>query len=388
MIISNIKLRNWRNFESVDVDLERRVFLVGPNACGKSNFLDAIRFLRDIAKTGGGLQASVDERIDLSRIRCLAARRDPTVEIEVGLSQPNTHERTKWKYGIGISQETGSHRKPKLKYERVWRDDELILDRPDKSDSQDPKRLTETHLEYSGTNEKFRAIAEFLESISYKHLVPQFLRHPHLFAGPNIKEDSYGLNFLDAVAKTHKKTQKARLKKIGNALKIAVPQLENLSHIKDELGVSHLEAVYTHWRSKGAKQSEVEFSDGTLRLIGLLWSLMESDSLLLLEEPELSLHTGIIRQLPGLIWRILKKKKGQVIISTHSADLLSDPGIGGEEVLMLIPSSEGTRVQKASNDREVRELLASGLSIADVVIPKTQPEEIERLSQQPDLFSK
>ncbi len=37
----HIHLENWRNFVRTDVDLQRRVFLVGPNASGKSNFLDA-----------------------------------------------------------------------------------------------------------------------------------------------------------------------------------------------------------------------------------------------------------------------------------------------------------------------------------------------------------
>ncbi|HLC30282.1 MAG TPA: AAA family ATPase, partial [Dehalococcoidia bacterium] len=41
----HIYIENWRNFVQVDADLQRRVFLVGPNASGKSNFLDAFRFL-------------------------------------------------------------------------------------------------------------------------------------------------------------------------------------------------------------------------------------------------------------------------------------------------------------------------------------------------------
>ncbi|MCK5108938.1 MAG: AAA family ATPase [Methanosarcinales archaeon] len=53
MIVSHITLKNWRNFQSVDVDMGNRVFLVGPNASGKSNFLDVFRFLRDITKPGG-----------------------------------------------------------------------------------------------------------------------------------------------------------------------------------------------------------------------------------------------------------------------------------------------------------------------------------------------
>jgi len=69
MIISHIVLKNWRNFRSAEVDLRERVFLVGPNACGKSNFLDALRFLRDLAKPGAGtilapLASSARERGD------------------------------------------------------------------------------------------------------------------------------------------------------------------------------------------------------------------------------------------------------------------------------------------------------------------------------------
>src|SRR4030042_925642 len=97
MIISHIVLKNWRNFRHVDVDLGNRVFLVGPNASGKSNFLDAIRFLRDIAKPGGGLQKAVTERGGLSKIRCLAARQNPDIEIKVKLSDYSNDEAL-WTY--------------------------------------------------------------------------------------------------------------------------------------------------------------------------------------------------------------------------------------------------------------------------------------------------
>ena len=44
MIISRLKLTNWRNFTEVDVPLRDRVFIIGPNASGKSNLLDARRY--------------------------------------------------------------------------------------------------------------------------------------------------------------------------------------------------------------------------------------------------------------------------------------------------------------------------------------------------------
>ncbi len=103
MIISKIALKNWRNFLNVDVNLGDRVFLVGPNASGKSNFLDAFRFLRDIARQGGGLQKAVKDRGGISRIRCLAARRESQVEIKVQISNGNSG--AVWSYEIGIKQE-------------------------------------------------------------------------------------------------------------------------------------------------------------------------------------------------------------------------------------------------------------------------------------------
>jgi hypothetical protein len=234
-------------------------------------------------------------------------------------------------------------------------------------------------LEQISANANFREIAKFFESVLYLHLVPQLLRYPEVFSGPGISEDPFGRSFLERITKTPEKTRKSRLTKIENALRSAVPQLKHLTDIKDEMGVPHLEAVYEHWRPQAGKQREDQFSDGTLRLIGLLWSLLESDSLLLLEEPELSLNAAIVKKLPSLMYRIQRQKKRQIILTTHSADLLEDEGIGGEEILLLTPSLEGTKVTTASSIDNVRDLLEGGLSIAEAVLPLTKPSEINQL---------
>ena len=373
MIVSHITLKNWRNFQSVDVDMGNRVFLVGPNASGKSNFLDVFRFMRDITKQGGGLQKAISDRGGIPKIRCLAARRESDVEIDVSLAETATEE-TLWRYAIGIKQEVRGYRNPYLVYERVWEGDQQMLNRPDHADEKDRLRLTQTHLEQISLNQPFRDISKFFDSVQYLHLVPQLVRYPSAFPGPGIPGDPYGQNFLERVAKTNARTRRSRLKKIEGALRVAVPHLKQLTDIKDKSGIPHLEATYEHWRPKGAKQREDQFSDGTLRLIGLLWALLEGDSLLLLEEPELSLNAGIVSKLPALMHRLQQQKKSrqrQVMLSTHSADLLSDEGIGGEEVLILSPSAEGTDVRVSSSIREIRDLLEGGLSIADAVLPRT-----------------
>jgi predicted ATPase len=378
MIISRLVLKNWRNFRLVDVRLRERVFIVGPNASGKSNLLDALRFLRDVAKPGGGLQQAIFQRGGVSKIRCLAARREPDVELEVELSNGSTEP--EWKYAIGITQQVRGHRQPILRFERVFKGGELVLERPDEQDKLDEVRLTQTHLEQISANAKFRDVSRFLESIRYLHLVPQLLRHPEAFQGPGIPEDPYGRNFLEMVARTPEKTRKSRLAKIEEVLRYAVPQLKNLSDTKDEAGVPHLEATYTHWRPNAGLQREDQFSDGTLRLIGLFWTLLEGDAPLLLEEPELSLHSGIVSKLPALFYRLQRKRRRQIFVSTHSWDLLSQKSIGGEEVVMLKPDAEGTVAQVASSAPEIRDLLTAGLSVADVALPRTAPPSLENLS--------
>ena len=379
MIVSKVRLRNWRNFRDAEVRLGDRAFLVGPNASGKSNFLDVFRFLQDIAKAGGGLQSAVRKRGGLSRIRSLAARREPDVEIRVELSE-SPESSAIWVYEIGIKQEPRGFRQPYLTYERVSKDGDELLSRPDDEDQRDRLRLTQTHLEQINANERFREVAQFFQAVLYLHLIPQLLRHPEQFKGGESHDDPFGRRFLERITQAPQRTRQSRLKKVEDALRLAVPQLKNLAHTTDELGVPHLEVIYEHWRPNAGKQREDQFSDGTLRLIALLWVLLEGDSLLLLEEPELSLHSAIVSKLPGVMNRIQGKRHRQILISTHSADLLSDPGIGGEETLVLVPQSEGTAIKLASEDQEIRSLLEGGFTIAEAALPKTTPQRVQQLA--------
>jgi predicted ATPase len=378
MIISRLLLKNWRNFRAVDVSFRERVFLIGPNASGKSNLLDVFRFLRDVAKPGGGLQRAMFQRGGLPKVRCLAARKEPDVEIEVTLSENGSTPL--WRYGIGITQQVRGYRRPILRFEKVWSDEKLIRERPDRNDKADEERLTQTHLEQINSNAEFREVARFFESVRYLHLVPQLLRHPEAFQGPSLPDDPYGRNFLELVVKTPEKTRRSRLKRIERALREAVPQLSDLTDMKDETGIPHLEAKYAHWRPNAGRQREDQFSDGTLRLIGLFWSLLEGEAPLLLEEPELSLHSGIVTKLPALFSRLQRKRRRQIFVSTHSGDLLSEKGIGGEEVITLRPDKEGTVVELASSIRELRDLLDAGLSVADVVLSRTAPANLGQLN--------
>ena len=235
-----------------------------------------------------------------------------------------------------------------------------MLSRPDKHDKKDPELLTQTHLEQKQANRRFRMLADFFERIEYMHLVPQLIRNPDRYL--TVDNDPFGSDFLVQIAKKKTNTRNARLKKINNALRSVVPKLLSIEFFIDTKGRSHIRGKYKHWRYSGAWQSEDQFSDGTLRLLGLLWSLQEQQSLILLEEPELSLHPGIIKYIPQMIAKVQARKRRQIFLSTHSAEILTDKGIGLDEVLTLIPSEEGTKIQHASSIKNIKELLDGGLT--------------------------
>jgi len=378
MYIRRLRIENWKNFSKGDVRLSRRLFLIGPNASGKSNFLDIFRFLRDLCLSkGGGLQQAIESRGGVSTIRCLAARRYSDILIEVELKDDN--EKDTWLYRLSFGQD--KQRTPMIKEERVEHNGQLLLDRPDDKDRADPLRLTQTSMEQINANKDFRPIVLFFQSVNYQHLIPQVIRDLQGFSPALIENDPFGRDILQRVENTQANTRDSRLKKILSVLKVAAPQLKELNVARDNLGIAHLVVLFEHWRPHAGKQNETQFSDGTLRLFGLLWSLFEGEGPLLMEEPELSLHSEVVRHLPQLIERVNRNRKTrrQVIISTHSEEMLLDKSIDAGEVLRLEPSPDGTLFKSPIDDPEELALLRSGLTVADVILPKSAPTDANQL---------
>lgn len=381
---TKLKLKNWRNFTAVDVKLSRRMFIVGPNAIGKSNLLDVFRFLREVATEGGGLATAVKNRRGISKLRSLHYRAPASSDIEIGVEMAAT-DGSAWRYLLAFNKgdkRTGSV--ALVTRERVWTrsaDSESwtrIVDRPSTEERADPKLLTQTWLQQVTQNKPFRELAEFLASVSYLHLVPQLIREEQRPAEESLGADAYGRDLLSRIRSTPAKTKEARLERIRKVLATAVPNLKELELVPDENNNPHLQARFKHWRGPAAKQDEREFSDGTLRLIGLLWALQEKSGPLLLEEPELSLHTALVRQLAPFIARAQRSAGGrQAFISTHSDELMGDEGIGPNEILLVRSASEGSEVVHGADIAEIRVALDAGLTVADVVMPMTAKEQID-----------
>ncbi|MFZ5442912.1 MAG: AAA family ATPase [Myxococcota bacterium] len=371
---TRLALENWRNFREVDLPLGERLFVVGPNASGKTNLLDAFRFLRDIAMPKGGLASALDAREGFAHLRSLHARKNSVLRVKVGVRIDDVD----WEYELALE---GTKKSPFRVVAEIVRENGVVrLARPDPKDGKDPRRLEQTHLEQVTQNEAFRPLADALASTVFVHVVPQVAKALGLRANPHALKDAPGSDFIEQLAGLPDKKQNGALRRLERLLRPAVPQFERLRIRRDKRsGTPHLEARYAHWRPQGSWQSEREFSDGTLRLIGLLWAVLDGRAPLVLEEPELSLHEGIVEGLPQLLHAAARKTNRQVLVSTHAMRMLADPGIDPSEVALLEPTREETVVRLGSAVPEFLTAAEVGLPLQDVVAAKTRPYRVSQL---------
>lgn len=379
MKFTEIRLRNWKNFGTVFVPLSERIFVLGANASGKSNFLDAFRFLKDVATNG--LQKAVNSRGGIKKLRNLNARTPNYVEIAAKLEECMLEGAVSWEYILQFNSAGGNSEKRDINVslEKIIKNGDVIKERKYSDPDEDYLSKQFTLLEQPAINAQFRQIYECFRNISYVNIIPQLIRETDLFLPSNASEDFYGRNLLETISAASEKVRKARLRAINRVLRMTVPQLSDLTYVKDEKGHPHLQVKYEHFRPQGAYQREDQFSDGTLRLLGIIWAILEGDGLMLLEEPELYLHSEIIKQLPMFIANAQRLKNGekrQVIISSHSYDLLNTDTISPEEILLLRQDKENTSVQLANTIDAVNKKIEAGYTPADAVISQTAPKGI------------
>src|SRR5260370_11422255 len=81
--VRRVQMRGYKSIAFCDVTLEPLTILVGRNAAGKSNFLDALAFLRDVVAIG--VTEAVQRRGGWSRIACRTSAVQ-SIEIEIQTS--------------------------------------------------------------------------------------------------------------------------------------------------------------------------------------------------------------------------------------------------------------------------------------------------------------
>jgi predicted ATPase len=106
-MIDRIRIQNFKSLRNLDVKLGLTNVLIGPNMSGKSNFIDAFRFLRDLLVPSGSAQGLANAMMKRNGFQEVAWKGEGDVEDVIGFALdgtlPGMPEKTvAWSYRLEI----------------------------------------------------------------------------------------------------------------------------------------------------------------------------------------------------------------------------------------------------------------------------------------------
>jgi len=348
--IHRITLRNFKSIAACQVDLEGLTFLVGPNGSGKSNFLDALRFTADALRTS--LDHALRDRGTIKEVRrrsgghpnhfavrfdfCLKSGQSGHFSYRVGAKPAGAFEVQNEECRLRASDQLlGREHHYHVSSGKVL----------SASFSPAPASLSDRLylVAVSGLPE-FRPVFDALSRIEVYNLNPReiaVMQKPD--PGEILRRDGSNaasvFHNLSPEARTQVNSYLSRIVKgISDAESKTLGSQETIEFRQTVKGQNH------PWRFFASSMS-----DGTLRAFGILLAVFqasESDAhpplLIGLEEPEMALHPAA----SGILLSALREgaRHRQILVTSHSPDLLDNSDIR-DESLLAVESRDGlTRV--------------------------------------------
>lgn len=401
--ITKVWAKNFRSIEYAELELDPLTVLVGPNASGKSNLLDVLRFVRDAVD--GDLESAITERGGIDSV----GRRSPRGRAhgpEIGLHFEDcaatihyaftiankgdgdyevTREYISWtvkSFGgnsMEIEIRNGHLTKPRIPQRKSLQNQEAdyalknALNRVSYSQSElhipyeqaqgtitTANMLGHDQLPDSDSFGILSRLLDYLNDIHFYHIFPSSLRA--------IQKLGFSYHLIDdgqnlaSVLRDMIQRESPFLPDLKQALAYVVPEI---SDVRVTQFGSHLMVELKHdspGRSERNSWFDLSYeSDGTLRLLGLLVALFQdpAPSLIGIEEPELTIHPGALAILSDTMEEA--KLRTQVLVTTHSPDLIDRLPI--ESIRAVTAEGGSTKVGKVAEHqrRAVREgLFSSG----------------------------
>jgi hypothetical protein len=209
-------------------------------------------------------------------------------------------------------------------------------------------------------DERFSQLADTLRHISVYSIYPDILREPQKY-DPTKPMDKHGSNWASILKDQEPDTWRADLVEVLSRLTGDVVDLR----VQPIAG--YLTVQFEHRLDPNAQRGRwldpVQESDGTLRVAGMITALLQlpRPTLIALEEPELTVHPGALRLLRDYVQQTAEH--GQVVITTHSPDLLDL--LDTDSVRVVARRNGATTVEELDEDQ--RDAVKSGLfSLGDV----------------------
>ncbi len=381
-MLKSISLKNFKSFDDASVRIESPfVLLVGANGSGKSNLLDAIRFLQGCARDmsiadvlsgrteggkevwsgirGGPLEATRngsgvftietewgDSNETVAHTIACATTGQPHLERE-SLSAPgvselelfNTHgaslksakgEQAGGAMNVAIKRASGKGSSVSKKYSAS----RSLLNQVENDSSCHPSVYTES-----------RALVERLRGATFLNIAPQVMRD-YVPKHQSEQLDWQGEN-LSAVLWKLCQDRETRDELVDWLSELLAPELADIAFAETDFNDVMVALV----ERGGKRVSAKSLSDGTLRFLGELVALRTArpGTLLLLEEIENGLHPRRAELIVEMFDRLTAERGIQVLATTHSPvvlDALSPKARQNAIIFARDPDSMGTVMRR------------------------------------------
>lgn len=339
--INRVILKNYKSIAACDVQLQPLTFLVGRNGSGKSNFLDALRFVSDALNTS--LEHAIRDRGGINDVR-RRSRGHPnhfSIRLEFTLSNSSTGH---YAFRIGTRSPGGYEVQteecridcneifpPNVTFFRV--DNGTVKN---SSMKVTPAAATDRlYLVNASGLPEFRPVYDAFSQMGFYNLNPDIIRE---LQAPDPRDvltrDGGNLTsiFVQLPQTVQKNIEEYLAAVVPGVHKVSVKELGHKETLEFRQDVAGDE--YT-WRFLANNMS-----DGTLRVLGILVALFQGDNdgqarvpLVGIEEPEIALHPAAT----GVLLDALRDAayKRQVLITSHSPDLLDDKHLDVNSILAV-----------------------------------------------------
>lgn len=388
--LTRVVLRNYRSIANCDVRLQPLTYLVGANGSGKSNFIDAMHLVRDALQ--GSLDSALNDRGGLSEVRRRSSGHPTHFGIRLEFSL-NDGRKCHYAFNVGALpgrgyevqfEECSVGGQGKGPYYRIERGKVK-----DTSESSFPAVTADRLALVSASGlEVFRPAFDALSSMGFYNFNPKLMRELQKPQDGRLLKPA-GENIASVLSHLERTSPEA-FSVIVEYLHTVVPMVHGVSRVP----VSHMETLEFRQEMAGARHpwkfNAINMSDGTLRALGVLTALFQGNdhfvpTMIAVEEPETALHPAASSALREALQRA--SSHTQVVVTSHSPDLLDDPGIDPSSLLSVVSVAGETKI--AELDPASRRALETQMFSAGELLRLNQlaPDPAKLESQaQADLF--
>ncbi|WP_380161776.1 AAA family ATPase [Kineococcus sp. R86509] len=319
--IRQLWVSNFRSLgDNVHVRLTPLTALVGINGSGKSNILDALRFVRDALTDG--LDVAVARRLGIERLRRVATYSRPrnlSVDVEVVVDGQSST------YGFSLAASTGGTYRVAREYLSQW--DAAGVETPIFEVSKgravrvpaglDPAVVADELIMPSiSAHQQVRGVIDALRQVRVHSIFPRELASPQP-VGKTPPMDDNGSNWAAVI----RSLSAERHDQLVSALSRVLPDVVDLKVVTSG-GFDTVEFVHEVAPGRLRRFNAAQESDGTLRIASLLTALLQNDrpSLIGVEEPELTINPGLLPLLMDFLREAAMSTP--VVVTSHSPELL------------------------------------------------------------------